>query len=63
MLKLPKPISDLGYDDKQIDEIMGERRAGFEKWMFGQTMGYEDGKLYYYPQDVERFLLGLRVVD
>lgn len=45
---------------KEIERVLGKRRfARFEKWMNGQTCG-EHGV---YPEDLERFLKGLPIID
>ncbi len=46
--KLPKPECKLGYTDQQLDEILGDRRQEFNKWMSGQTVGLCDGREYSY---------------
>jgi len=44
--KLPKPECSLGYTDFQLDEILGDRRREFSRWMRGQTVAVCDGREY-----------------
>ncbi len=46
--KLPKPECSLGYTDDQLDQILGQRRQEFNKWMSGQTVALCDGREYDY---------------
>jgi hypothetical protein len=45
-MKLPKPECSGGYTHRQLDEILGLRRAKFDRWMAGQTRMYCDARLY-----------------
>lgn len=67
---LGKPECTFGYTDEQVTRIMGARLYDFRRWIDGQTGGVCDGEGDCGPhgfvtprQDVERFLLGLPVVD
>lgn len=43
-MKLPKPECEVGYTDKQLREILGDRYETFKTWMAGQTMAVCNGK-------------------
>lgn len=41
---LPKPDCEYGYTDTQLDDILGDRRPEFNRWMRGQTVAVCDGR-------------------
>ena len=43
---LPAPACECGFTRDQVEAIMGERIAVFDKWMYGQTMTLCEGKKY-----------------
>lgn len=72
----PKPECRLGYTEVQLDAILGDRRANFNRWMRGQTIalcgGPRDGGdrtctvphgVAVYPWDLENFLRGGPILD
>lgn len=69
-LTLMDPECTFGYTQDQVAQIMKVRLYEFRQWMTGQTEALCDGEggcgphgIITYRQDVERFLLGLPVVD
>lgn len=65
-----KPECTFGYTDEQVTRIMGARLYDFRRYMDGITGTVCDGEegcgphgVITYRQDVERYLLGLPVVD
>ena len=63
--KYIKHHKDIPYiDNDGIDKLMTlEQKEKFREWIFGQTMMVVDGKSMYFPWDVERFLLGMPIID
>lgn len=48
MEQLPDPICKWGYPPGQLEEILGDRMAEFEKWMDGQTTVLCEGREWNY---------------
>jgi len=40
------PSCELGYTNKDLQEILGDRLPEFHKWMHGQTVAICDGRQY-----------------
>ena len=57
-------ICCLGLTRDEVQGVMGDRLAEFDRWMAGQTQGIccEHGVVTY-PVDVEQFLRGGRPLD
>lgn len=43
---LPEPECEHGYTRRQIEQIIGERRSDFGRWMDGQTVTLCEGRSY-----------------
>jgi len=53
-----------GLDKKEVITLIGKSRwKEFSKWMGGQTIGYDEGTIYYYEHDIQRFIDGRPIVD
>lgn len=46
MIKLSEPECHGGFTLRQLNEILGQRRAAFERWMYGQTRMICEARLY-----------------
>lgn len=45
-MQIPEPECEGGYTRSQVEEIMGDRLAEFDRWMYGQTMMLCEGRSY-----------------
>lgn len=45
---IPTPECEGGYTRQQVEEIMGDRLAKFDKWMYGQTCMLCEGRKWNY---------------
>ena len=53
------PSAPLGFESSLLEEAMLPKVwAAFQKFMWGQTIGVDDGKVYYCVYDLMRFLNG-----
>jgi hypothetical protein len=54
---LPKAKHKLGYTYAELETFLNESELDkFRKWIRGQTCAFEDGVVYTYTHDVERFV-------
>lgn len=60
-VELPKPLYTHGYSYEELPDFMTEDElAKFNKWIGGQTVAMEEGRIIYYSWDVQRFLENVR---
>lgn len=53
LTNLEPPACEGGYTRAQVERIMGDRLAAFDKWMNGQTMMLCEGRKY--NHDTEQY--------